>query len=246
MSNTFDTTSGPVAALWDTIPQVAYAMARGKDGMADSANDMFTLVSAGSNIETAGMASAFYREVRSQAERIAISKGKPLKEQTSKSYASQVSKLENFPLLGECARINPHVAVAFEYAREVTGSGYTKLVKAAVALKTVLAKDINADEVTTLCAAIDKALEDKKELASAAVQKIADAFETLAHGNAKTGEPSPHDAMLTRLLAAYPQDYVKHVGQCFADMVAKLESIEQADAALVSKAANAAKIVTSK
>jgi hypothetical protein len=234
MSNSFDTSSGPVAALWDTIPQVAYAMARGKDGMADSANDMFTLVSAGSNIETAGMAGAFYREVRSQAERIATSKGKPLKEQTSKSYASQVSKLENFPLLGECARINVNVAVAFEYAREVTGSGYTKLVKAAVALKTVLAKDINADEVT-LCAAVDASQAEKAEVASEVIAKMGEALGKLVHGDDKN--LPKHEPLFTALLATYPADYVERAQQALATLATCVAAVE---------AANAAKIVTSK
>ena len=225
--------------MFGRVPQYGYAIGRGKDAFADMARDVYR-VTRDDHETDISIVKPFYIDVRTAAERDAIAGGKPLKDQNEKSRNVQINKLENFSHIGRFARENDNVDIAFDYALSLVAGGYTKLVKCAVAMKAELGKNAVADS-TVLCEAIDKALEDKKELASAAVQKIADAFDTLAHGNAKTGEPSPHDAMLTRLLAAYPQDYVKHVGQCFADMVAKLESIEQADAALVSKAAGWAK-----
>jgi hypothetical protein len=134
------------------------------------------------------------------------------------------------------ARARIEREVSWLNALSLVAGGYTKLVKCTVAMKTVLGKNANALAID-MCDAIDKALEETKPLASEVVQKMADAWDTLTQGNAKTGEPSPHDAMLSRLLASYPQDYVKHIGQCFADVVAKLEGFEKADQAEANKAA---------
>ena len=71
MSNSTDNQSVMLTRLWDTIPQVAYAMARGKDGLADSANDMFRLVMTDESVSPEGIAAKFYDEVRTQANAIA-------------------------------------------------------------------------------------------------------------------------------------------------------------------------------
>jgi len=236
MSN-FSNQSVQLTRLWDTIPQVAYAMARGKDGLADSANDMFRLVMTDESVSPEGIAAKFYDEVRSQAVAIGIAKRAPLKDQSAKSKASQISKLENFPTLGNIARDNEHVEPAFEYARELVGSGYTKLVKCAVAMKTCLAKDIHADE-NTLRAAINKSMEDEPKLASAEVEKLGEAFAKLVHGDKDM--PSKHEAMFARLMASYPADYAETCRRAIDTVVTCLKRVE-ADAAAAVAIAKAPK-----
>lgn len=238
MSNIISQNEGTqLARLWDTIPQVAYAMARGKDGLADSANDLFRLIMTDESVQPAGLAANFYDEVRSQAVSIAISKGKPLKDQSANSKRSQVSKLENFPILGEIARDNEAVEPAFEYARDLVGSGYTKLVKCAVAMKTALAKDIHASEDTLRAAILASQVTDPK-LASDEVAKLGDAFTKLVHG--EKDMPSVHEAMFARLLASYPADYVETCQRAITTVVTCLQRVE-ADAAAAVAVAKAPK-----
>lgn len=217
------------------VPQYGYAIGRGNNAFADMGRDLFVVCRDDTSTDVS-IVKPFYIDVRECGERDAIAGGKPLKDQTEKSRNIQINKMENFAHVGVFARANDDVTPAFDYAHKLVSGGYTKLVKCMVACKSELGKNASAD-FATLQAAIDAALTETPELASAAVQKLADAWDTLTIGNAKTGEPSPHEAMLSRLLSAYPQDYVKHIGQCFADVVAKLESLEQADAAAVDKAA---------
>jgi hypothetical protein len=211
-----------VEQMFGRVAQYGYAIGRGKDAFADMARDVYRVVRDDHETDV-DLVKPFYIEVRATAERDAIAGGKPLKEQPEKSRNVQINKLENFAHVAKFARENSAVDIAFDYALSLVAGGYTKLVKCAVAMKTELGKHSLATE-TTLCAAIDAALAETPELASAAVGKIEDAWEKLAHGD-KSG-PSPHAEMLSKLLAAYPQDYVKHIGQCLTDARVMLEKIE--------------------
>jgi len=211
-----------VEQMFGRVAQYGYAIGRGKDAFADMARDVYRVVRDDHSADVS-IVRPFYIEVRSAAEKDAIAGGKPLKEQPEKSRNVQINKMENFAHVATFARSNPEVDPAFDYALSLVAGGYTKLVKGAVAMKTELGKNASAD-FATLEAAIDAALVVAPELASEAVAKIEDAWEKLAHGD-KSG-PSPHEAMLSKLLAAYPQDYVKHIGQCLTDARVMLEKIE--------------------
>lgn len=222
-----------VEQMFSRVAKYGYAIGRGKDAFADMGNDVYRVVRDDHESDVS-IVKPFYVDVRAVAVADAIAGGKPLKDQSEKSRNTQINKMENFAHLGTFARTNDAVDVGFEYARKLASNGYTKLVKCAVAMKAELAKDASADE-TTLKDAVDKALTETPELASEAIGKLADAFETFAHG--AKDEPSKHQAMLSRLLQAYPQDYVAHIAQCFSDVRVKLEQFEAADAAKLDKAA---------
>ena len=212
------------AMVFDTVEQVAYALARGKDGMADSALMLYRMIRDDETADTDGLARDFYRAVRSRAEVIAIDAGKPLKDQTVKSFDAQVSKLACFPTLGEVARDNPHVNPAMDYAVSLVSGGYTKLVKCAVAVKSELAKDIHA-HFDTLKTAIDVALVEKVKLASEEVTKIANAWDKLVKGTDE--EPSEFRDTFDRLRQAYPADYARSIADNLAAIALILERAEQ-------------------
>jgi hypothetical protein len=216
------------------VPTYGYAVGRGNSGaFSDMGRDLF-VVTRDDHETDVSIVKPFYIDVRECAERDAIAGGKPLKEQKEKSRNIQINKMENFAHVGIFARANDDVTPAFDYAHKLVAGGYTKLVKCLTACKAELGKNAGAD-FAALKAAIDKSLEETPVLLSEALTLQADAFDKLVHGD-KTG-PSDHEAMLARLLSAYPQDYVKHVAQCYADMIAKVVSMEQADAAKIDKAA---------
>ena len=72
------------AMVFDTVEQVAYAIARGKDGMADSALMLYRMIRDDETADLTDLAKDFYKAVRARAEVIAIDAGKPLKEQKDK------------------------------------------------------------------------------------------------------------------------------------------------------------------
>jgi hypothetical protein len=218
------------AQVWSRIAKIAYGVAMGKDGMAESANDLFRL--AMTDVETdSGVAKAYYLQLKADAISSALANGKPCKlsEQNDKSRDTQISKLGNFPALGFCARANDAVEPAFEYARAQCEGGYTKLVACGVAMKKCLAKDARADE-PTLMDAVDKALVAKRgPLASEEVRKMGEALAKLVHGDEKTG-PSVHEPSFVMMLARYPADYAERARAALETLATCLEAIE-ADAA---------------
>ena len=212
--------------VFQTVEQVAYALARGKDGMADSALMLYRYTRDDDTADADGFtARDFYKAVRARAEVIALQAGKPLKEQKDKSRDIQISKLNNFPTLGECARDNDAVDPAMSYAVRHVAGGYTKLVACAVAMKTELAKDAMADEAT-LCAAIDAALVEKPKLASEEVAKVLKAFVKLAYGTDK--EPAEFPLQFARLRNAHTSDAAGTVKANLEWIVKTLEQSEEA------------------
>jgi hypothetical protein len=222
--------------VFNTVEQVAYALARGKDGMADSAQMLYRYTRDDDTANADGfVARDFYKAVRARAEVIAAQAGKPLKEQKDKSRDVQIAKLASFPTLGEIARDNAAVDIAMDYAIGQVAGGYTKLVACAVAMKTVLAVDIHATE-TAMIEAIDAALTPKVKLASEEVSKIGAAWEKLVHGT--DNEPSEFQAQFARLLVAYPADYAATVTANLAFIAKLFEQAEEA-AALATLASKA-------
>jgi hypothetical protein len=212
--------------VFATVDQVAYAIARGKDGMGDSALMLYRYTRDDETADSDGFtARDFYKAVRARAEVIAIAAGKPLKEQKDKSRDVQIAKLASFPTLGEIARDNLDVDAAMDYAVRLCAGGYTKLVSCAVAMKTGLAKDIHADEAT-LKDAIDATLVEKAKLASKEVAKIAAAWAKLVHGT--DDEPSEFQPQFARLLVAYPADYAETVSANLAFIAKTFAQAEEA------------------
>ena len=149
-----------------------------------------------------------------------------MKDQTDKSRDAQISKMVNFVTIGTVARANDAVIPAYEYGRKLAVGGYTKIVKALVAMKAVLVKRPDADE-PTLKAAIDAALDEKPALASEEVAKIEKAFEKLAFGDEKNGHPFERE--FAALLSGYPGDnHAKRIGGLLAQVRVIFEKAEKA------------------
>jgi len=211
--------------ILNNVERYAYAYARGKDSFGDMFVDSFNAQMTGNEALDETMPRELYTKVRTRAEVIANMAHKPLKEQSDKSRNSQISKLANAFTLGEIARVhNEHVAEAFETAIRKTGTGYTKLVKCAVAMKDVLAKSANRASLDDLLTAIEGALVTEPTPASAAVQKLANQWEKLVHGTDE--EPSPYQPAFSALLQAYPQDFAETVSANLAAIVKIFERLE--------------------
>lgn len=229
MSNT-----NTMERLYGRCEQYAYAFARGKDAFADMAHDLFTTTALSDAIVADDEPRKLYTTVRNRAETIAAQSFKPLKEQSAKSATAQVSKLANFHTLGVYHRdgVNDHLADALDYARELVGSSYTKLVKIAVAWKTHFAKlqtlqakrDVTETELRDIAV---EAIAEAPQTASEAVAVIEAALEKLVDGD-KSG-PSPHADALTALKSAYPQDFLEHARQMLANARHALAKMEEAD-----------------
>jgi len=176
------------------------------------------------------IAKVLYTSVRNRAETIAYTAGKPLKEQTAKSAASQVSKLANFYTLGTLARdVNANVSEAVDYAKSVTLGKYTPLVACAVAVKTLFAKAPKADRpnitLDAMVTAIDEALVPADEpTASEAVAKLAKQWEKLTEGTDKV--PAPYPDAFSALHQADPSDPVQRVSVLLAEIEATLKRLE--------------------
>jgi hypothetical protein len=219
--------------MFGRTEQYAYAFARGKQAFADMAIDLFDTAHTDDTV-AAEITRPFYMGVRERAEVIAANAGEALKPQTDKSRDSQVSKLNNFVLLGIEARECEPVAPAMGYARTMSKGKYTPLVACAVAMKTaIVVARKNREEITQemLEAAIDAALTPADpETALEAVEKVSKAWEKVRHGDEKTGE-SPHADALSQMLASYPADYAEGVSRMLANVVACLTAVEAANAA---------------
>lgn len=214
-----------VSRFYDTLETAAYSLAVGKDSLSDVALSLFSLVA---RDETVGPDNAreIYLRIRNRAEVIANERGNPLKAQTPKSEASQVSKLTNFAKLGEVARGNAIVVDAVEYAAKRSARKYTPLVKAMVAIKTTLAKTPKATLVA-LQEAIDATLAAKPaETLSEALGKLAATLDRARDGNGE--DPSPHAEMIARVVANEGFDIFEAIQQRLARAKAIAEKFEKA------------------
>jgi len=233
MSNSPTNMSDTVERIFAQTETAAYSLAMGKDTFAD-VGDMWLRAAESDESVSPDMVRPFYIGLYARARTIASVNHKVMKDQTDKSRDAQISKMVNFVTIGTAARDNDAVIPAYEYGRKLAVGGYTKVVKALVAMKAVLVKRPDADE-PTLVAAIDAALEEKKVLASAEVGKIEKAWETLAFGNEKTAD-FPHEQAFAALLAGYPGDnYAKRIGAMLSDVRVIFEKAEKAAEELPSK-----------
>lgn len=218
--------SNTLELMFQRCEQYAYAFARGKQGMADLARDLFTTTATSDAIVEADIVPRLYDSVRQRAEVIAAQAGAPLKEQSTKSRTSQVSKLANFHTLGVVARDkNVEVLDAMDAAWRKASAKYTPLVACAVAVKTVIAKNASAT-LADMIDAIDAALVSEPTLASEAVSKIAAQWDKLVHGT--DSEPSEYQPAFAALLRAYPADYAETVSRNLDAIRMVFEAAEKA------------------
>lgn len=218
-----------VSRFYDTLETAAYSLAVGKDSLSDVALSLFHLVDRDDSIGPDN-AKEIYLRIRNRAEVIANERGNPLKPQTAKSEASQVSKLTNFAKLGEVARGNAIIVDAVEYAAKRSARKYTPLVKAMVAIKTTLAKTPKATLVA-LQEAVDAALAAKPaETLSEALGKLTNALDKVREGSGE--EPSPHEALVARVIASEGFDIFEAIQQRLARAKAIAERMEKEAEAL--------------
>ena len=211
------------------ISQTALAVARGKDAFADLALSFTNLMVLDPSAE-AGMAKAVYSDLRGQAERKAADAGKPLKPQTDKSFASQVSKLTVFGELGELARKNHAAADVLGEALPLCEGKYTPFVDVARALRKYL-RVVPAASKADLRVVVQGALPEP-----AAPETDADKVRAVHKRLAKLGvDPEEGDvAMLTPYAERDPRiataitAALTHLSQ-IADMVAAIEAQIEAD-----------------
>src|SRR5262245_14918255 len=227
MSNSNMSTA--LARLFERGETYAFAFARGKEAFADMALDLFQ-TTVGDDQVGDDIAKVLYTSVRNRAETIAYTAGKPLKEQTPKSAASQVAKLGNFYTLGVLAsETNASISEAVDYAKSVTLGKYTPLVACAVAVKTLFAKTVKTERpnvtLDAMVEAIDAALVPADEpTASEAVAKIAKQWEKLTEGTDKV--PPPYPDAFSALAQAEPSDPVQRVAVLLAEIEATLKRLE--------------------
>jgi hypothetical protein len=232
MSNSPSNMSDTVERIFAATETAAYSLAMGKDTFAD-VGDMWLRAAESDETVEADMVRPFYIGLYARARTIASVNHKVMKDQTDKSRDAQISKMVNFVTIGTAARTNDAVIPAYEHGRKSAAGGYTKVVKALVAMKAVLVKDEDADE-PTLVAAIDAALEAKKDLASEEVAKMEKAWDKLAFGDDKTGHPFERE--FAALLAGYPSDnYAKRISQMLGHVRVIFEKMEKAAEDLPTK-----------
>jgi hypothetical protein len=225
MSNSLANMSDTVERIFAETETAAYALAMGKDTFAD-VGDKWLRAAESDDSVSPDMVRPFYIGVYSRARTIASANHKVMKDQTDKSRDSQISKMVNFVTIGTAARDNDAVIPAYEYGRKQAAGGYTKVVKALVAMKAVLVKRPDADE-EALKAAIDAALTEKPVLASEEVAKVEKAWEKLAFGDEKSGYPFERE--FAALLAGYPGDnHAKRIGGLLAQVRVIFEKAEKA------------------
>jgi hypothetical protein len=240
MSNSNESTA--MQSLFASVPAFGYAIAMGKDTFTDVGDRIFRAALSDVTI-TADIVPALYDAIHSEAVAVGLAKRKPMKDQTTKSRNSQVSKLANFPILAAFAQANDDVVTVYDWLRSTAVgsngqpeglgvSGYTKVVSALVAMKAALVKDGGADTATLQSAVID-ALHVAPDSASEAVAKVAATWEKLVHGDEKSG-PSIHADAFSALLAGYPADYARTIGDNLAAIVAIFERVERDAAAAVA------------
>ena len=225
MSNSLTNMSDTVQSVFAMTETAAYSLAMGKDTFAD-VGDMWLRAAESDETVEPDMVRPFYIGLYARARTIASVNHKVMKDQTDKSRDAQISKMVNFVTIGIAARDNDAVIPAYEHGRKSAAGGYTKVVKALVAMKAVLVKKPDADE-PTLVAAIDAALEVAPVLASEEVAKMEKAWEKLAFGDEKSGHPFERE--FAALLSGYPGDnHAKRIGGLLAQVRVIFEKAEKA------------------
>ena len=203
----------------------AYAMARGKDGMADVAFKLAGAASRDVAIDE-GYCAGLYAEIRQTAETIALNNGEPLAPQTDESRASQVSKLTPWAKIGVYARANDAVLKGLDRARERGRGKVTAFNKCGTALLKTLAKKRDADEATLLKAVDAVDLTKKQATASDAVNGVIRTLQGIAFGS--DTKPTVHAGIMALLAAELGGDAFTPIMGRLENLATRLARLEEA------------------
>lgn len=237
---------GESQLLMDAVEQVAYSIARGKDGWNDIAVKAFGAAYRDETVTAETHSKDVYKAVKVRSEIITLAvpggvlKGKAYADMTARSRSAQEAKLASAFTLGTLAAQNGAIEVAFRYACEAGGSKYASLCKTMPAMKAECAKRGVANvTLANLVGAVDVALmPEAEETASEAIAAIAKAFGDVAFGTDKA--PSPHANAMSALAATVKGNgLARQAMRTLADMAALLATAEANHAVLPSEADDA-------